>query len=175
MLVELILIVGQHPNQDNVVGYHSVNPMFGSLSPRRADLTKQSLITQFDVSISDGEVIITDGAASLGATPTLTTATGIVVQMSYVGDTYIGSSMPFVTHLHKHLGGVVNIIADTEAIVKQAKDAQQTTSPISQTNPTKDINLMTKPELLQYLKDVGAVGVDPMLPVDIIRNIAQGA
>ena len=152
-MVNLILVVGQHPSQTNIFGYKLSKPMFGALSPRKAPADNDTIVTEFTVDVS-GDVIILCAKELLGATPIITLDNGSSVHLTYAAGGYTGKDVNFAKHVKDALDGVSNVTVDpTAAAPVAATKAQPTataTSPQADPVPAKPLNQMTKDELIAY-------------------------
>ena len=174
-MVNLILVVGQHPNQTNIFGYKLSKPMFGALSPRKSPSDNDTIVTEFTVD-STGEVDILCAKELLGTTPILTLDNGSSVQLAYAAGGYTGKDVNFAKHIIDELDGVSNITVDPTAAAPAAPAKATTPKPKTAPKqpPTVDLDGMTKAELIKYAADNGIV-VDASLAKPLMLKIIKSA
>jgi len=112
--MQLLLVVGQNPNDNKVFGYQVSKPMFGTLSPRKLIDGTDVLIDSLEVNIESGDIKVMCVQPVFGLEITLITETGITVIIQYDGAAggYISTGeLAFAQHIASHIDGVCNLKA----------------------------------------------------------------
>ena len=112
--MQLLLVVGQNPNDNKVFGYQVSKPMFGTLSPRKLIDGTDVLIDSLEVNIESGDIKVMCVQPLFGLELTLVTETSITVTIQYEGTAggYISTGeISFAQHIASHIGGVCNLKA----------------------------------------------------------------
>ena len=112
--MQLLLVVGQNPDDNKVFGYQVSEPMFGTLSPRKLIDGTDVLIDSLEVDVELGDIKVMCVQPVFGIEITLVTETGITVVIQYDAPTggYISTGeTSFAQHIASHIGGVCNLKA----------------------------------------------------------------